>query len=327
MDIVNYAIAIGSTTLTPTSQIRLLSLKTHAALSVPVHQSLIVVSDPAALSVQVGDAVTVELGYEETLSRVFTGKVGAIAWGIDQVVLECTSSFQVLTTARFNVLYEQSTAGAIVSDVAQSRLNLSLNQVQDGMQFPTYGIGSEQTAYQHLSRLARQCGFDFYADVEDQLIFARFQPQQTHEFIYGKTILALNLEDGIAAIAGIEVYGESPASQGQGAQASSWFAKQEVKGSAGKSSGNVMRLIEPTARTQDLANQIAEALLAKSSPQKRGQMRGLGNAAVKLGDRLQLSQLPVSTHNGSFKIIGVRHTLHRRQGFCTTVNWEEEARR
>ena len=44
---------------------------------------------------------------------------------------------------------------------------------------------------------------------------------------------------------GVEVYGSSPAGQGQGEDASSWLTKKDVKGAAGKSTGRVHRVADP----------------------------------------------------------------------------------
>jgi len=316
---VNYQVAIASTIYTPNSQSRLLNLGMNAALSIPVHCCTIALSGAEAVNIQVKDSVTLSLGYDNQLTQVFAGKVSAVQQSFDRITIQAVSDFQALTRARSNLLYEQSSAADIVKNLAQSRLGLTVSKAETGLQFPSYAIGDHQSVYDYLHRLAQQCGFDLYANPQDQLVFAQYDPQTTHKFQYGIDILAIEQAATGAIATGIEVYGESPASQ-QGDQTTSWLSYQPVKGSAGKTA--TLRFVEPIARTQDAANKIAAAYLAKHSRQRRGRVKVLGIAAVKLGDAVQLSQLPQSDANGTFKVTGITHRLNRQRGFYTTIDWE-----
>lgn len=320
---VNYKLNIGKTTYTVSSQSRLLDLKVNASLNVPVNVCSFVLGTPEALSLSLKDPVSVELGYGNNLALVFSGTVSSVDWGIDRARIEAAGGFQALTRARFNLLYEKSNAGDIVKDVAQSRLKLAVSKVESGIKFPVYVLGDNQTPYEHLRTLADQCGFDLYADTQDKVVFAKYQSNTIHEFKYGRNILACDLEEQTDFVKGVQVYGESPASQGQGEQAYAWLTKQDVKGVAGQQSAGVERLFDPTARTQDIATKIAEATLAAKKQKRRGTVKVLGNSQVKLADGVKISQMPVTTHNGSFKAISITHVLSRSKGFCTTIHWEE----
>lgn len=319
----SYEVKIGNTTYTGGSQSRLLTLRVDASLNIPINSCLITLTTPTDLSIAINDPVSIELGYAKDLTLVFSGVVSSINLGFDSTQIEIYSKFQALTIARFNLVYEKSDAGDIVKDVAQSRLKLKVGKIENGINFPVYILGDRQTVDQHLRTLANQCGYDFYADNQDQVVFAKYQANTIHEFKYGVNILAYQLADTTAQVVGVQVYGESPASQGQGDQAYSWLTKKDVKGAAGKQSGIVERLFEPTARSQDIANKIATSILAAKAHKKRGIVKVIGEPKVKLGDGIKISLLPVASQNGTFKVTGVTHILSQTKGFFTTINWEE----
>jgi hypothetical protein len=122
---------------------------------------------------------------------------------------------------------------------------------------------------------------------------------------------------------GVEVYGESPASQGQGEKAVSWLTKKEVKGTDGKKSPETLQIGDSTARTQDIANKIAKAYLKKYQKKQKGVIKVVGEPEAKLGDGVEIAKMPISSLNGTFKITGVEHYLSRKKGFYTTIHWEE----
>jgi hypothetical protein len=320
---VHHQIGLGSTTYTSKDQTRLVDLRAIASLQIPVNQCRMILAPPQGISVAPSDPVTVKLGYGDTSVLVFTGVVGAVNWSIDRVTIDAVSSFQALVLARFNLLYEKPNAGDIVKDVAQKRLKLKVGTLENGLKFPVYALGDRQSAYEHLATLASYCGFDWYANTEDKLVFAPFKATSTHELSYGQQILQANANQPQPTITGIEIYGESPSSQGQGEQAYAWLTKKEVKGMAGGRSGTLLQRNEPIARTQSLAGKMAQSLLEQKQQKQQGQITVLGDPDLKLGDSIKVSKLPMSKQNGTFKITGVTQRLNRQQGFYTLVQWEE----
>ncbi len=320
---ISYKLKIGKSTYRWESQSSLLSLQVNLSLNIPVNNCYLVFGNPEDISVFINDPVSIELGYGQNLSLVFSGMVSLINWGIDRVELECYGKFQILTTARLNLLFEKSTAGDIVKNIAENRLNLQVAKLESGIKFPVYVLGDRQTAYNELQTLADKCGFDFYADHQDAVIFAKYKPQTTHEFKYKENILACQLAQTTTNIAGVQVYGESPASQGQGEEAYTWLTKKDIKGVAGKQSGIVERLFEPTARSEDIANKIATSILAAKTHKRSGIVKVIGESKLKLGDAVKISDLPVKSQNGTFKITGIKHILNQTKGWMTIINWEE----
>ncbi len=321
---VSHKIDIGSHSFQSGDTGRLLEAATHTSLTAPVNACRIVLHAQEAPDIQVDDDVKVELGYADSLSRVFTGKVSRVTYGVTELRVEAQSAFTALTAARFNLVYEKQTAGDIVSD-GLSRLNVATNTVDSGVTFPTYVIHDGLTIWDQLHSLAQSCDFLFYADGENQAVFKAYAPSQTHGFEYGVHLIDYEVDNVTLAIDGVEVYGESPAGQGQSDDASSWLTKKEVKGSAGASSGKILRLANPAARNQNLARSVATNLMNGYKVQARGRVRVLGAPGVQLGDAIKLAKLPVSSQNGTFRITAVSQRLSMRRGFTTEIAWEKSA--
>ena len=318
---VSYKIKIGSTTIAEGKPTSLLEVRSHSCLQIPSNSCRIVLSSPNDLAIKPDDSVAVELGYEGKTALVFTGKVSTVDWEIDRVKINSISSIASLTTAHFNSLYEQSNAGDVVKDILK-KSKLTPGKIESGLKYSTYALGDRASAYDCLQTLAQQCNFGLYANVEDKIVFASDKAASTHQFSYGENILAFSLEQPHIGVQKVEIYGESPASR-QGEKASSWLTKKEVKGSAGSGIGATLRVSDPTARTQAIAQKIAKSKLANIQFKSRGKVKVLGNSQVKLTDAIKTMKMPVKQQNGTFKVIGVSHRLDRRQGFCTIIDWEE----
>ncbi|HEY9734629.1 MAG TPA: hypothetical protein V6D06_00050 [Trichocoleus sp.] len=318
---ITYRITLGSHSFSADRGSPLLDLRVESSLTVPVNEAVLTLNAVEPIPLKLGDPVTVDLGYGKNLARVYSGTLSAITRGIDRVCIESHSRFRGLAQAHFNLLYEKSTAGDIVKDLAQ-RLKLTVGTVESGLKFPAYALGDHRSAYAEARSLADLCGFDLYANPQDQVVFAPYKSGTPQECRYGTDLLAYHRTAQPPLPDGLEVYGESPASQGQGEQAASWLTKEEVRGRAGKTAGVVVRRAEPTARSQNLADQIAKALFKAQAKQQQGWVRILGNPQVTLGGALKITQMPLTADNGTFKVTGLRHQISRRQGFCTTVNWE-----
>ena len=317
---VAYKITLGGITYTSGKESRLADLDIQSALGVPVNTCQVSLDGDAGLDIKPGDNVSVELGYDKTTLKVFTGKVAALQQGLERATIYADSSFCALASARFNLLYEKQTAGDMTGDLLD-KLKIKKATVEPGEKFATFTISDHENISGVLWGLALRCGFDFYADIDDKANFKKYAAQKTHNLEYGVHILDLRQTSMAAALDGVEVYGESPVGQGQGEDASAWLRKKEVKGSAGKSSGNVLRIADPSARTQNLARALAKNILGANQSTVRGWVRLLGNAEIKLGDAVKFAKLPVSALNGTYKVSGVRHRLGTRSGFVTEVGW------
>ncbi|MBW8873919.1 MAG: hypothetical protein JF614_03070 [Acidobacteria bacterium] len=321
MQIVNHRVTVGSTAY-GSGHSRLVGLRTQAALSTPVNCAWIVLAPAAGVSVAPGDAVSVELGYGDDLKTVFTGTVETVDRGIEQVAFRAAGAARALVNARFNRFFEKSKAGDIVANVA-GLLDVATGSVEPGLEFQAYAFSDGVTTWDGLRQLAERCGFDLYADVEDQLVFAQYAPAATHPFQFGVNVLSLRVDRPAATITGAEVYGESPSSFGQGQEAYSWLTKKDVKGVAGGSGGSggtISRRFDPAVRTQEDAGRVAQAVLAALSARRACTLKALGAPAVRLGDAVEISRMPQTDQNGTFKVTGVTHRLDVKTGFSSIID-------
>ena len=283
---ITYKIAIGGASLGP-SDGALARLESEASLSAPVNSCLITLAPSATISARAGDAVKVSLGYDQELSQVFAGKVTAVRANLHGLVVEARSSFAALVGARYNLLYEQQSAGDIASNLLK-RLKLAQATVESGPTFPSYALSDRGSVWAHLRELAGLCGFLLYADHEDKAVFKAYKPATTHSFAYGVDILDYAEQEPPPVVDGVEVYGESPAGQGQSDDASAWLTTKLVKGTAGKSAGAVVAVRSALARNQRLAGDLAGNLLRTLQIAGRGTLRLPGAPLVRLADAVLL---------------------------------------
>lgn len=298
----------------------LLALRTETAFGVPVDACRLVLHGAGAVDAAPGDPVRVELGYTEGMETVFTGTAEAVVHRLDRVEVEAVGALAPLAAARLNLLYERETAGGIAGDVL-GRLEVAKGTVEAGPELPSFALHDGASAWSHLSTLARRAGFDLWADAEGKAHF-RAAEGATHELTYGADLLDWRHEAVPAAVEGVEVHGESPAGQGQGDDAVSWLTRQPVKGSAGAASGRVLRVVDPAARTPQLAADFAAGWLRAGARVARGRATALGAPAIRPGDALRVSGLRAEAQGAEARVTGVRHRLDALGGFVTVLAWE-----
>ena len=281
-----------------------------------------------------GDLVEIELGESSSggglipnpfggggdTDLVFTGIVSSAKRTLRSWEIWCSSALESMAKVRANKYYEKQKAGDIVNDLA-SIASVDTGSVENGMEYPYYAIGQDRSLWEHAAALAVQNGYECYADTEDKLVFAPFPSNNSHSFDYGVNLLEAEADEQTVGIEGVEVYGESPASLGEGPDASTWFTKEEVKGSAGSSSGNVWRVFDPSIRNTDTAGLAAEGILAQVETKRSGMAKVMGTAVV-LGDEIELNDAPGGI-DGKYKAVRIRHLLNKHKGFVTTINFKE----
>jgi hypothetical protein len=319
---VRWRVAAGASTHAATDAAApLLALRTDTAFGVPVDACRLTLHGVAEVEAAPGDTVTVELGYADGMETVFTGSVTSVTHGLRRVEVEAAGTLAPLAAARLNLLYEEETAGGIAGDVLD-RLEVPKGTVEAGIKLPAFALHDGASAWAQLAALARRAGFDLWSDVEGKAQFRACQPATTHELTFGTDLLDWRHEALAPAADGVEVHGESPAGQGQGDEAASWLTRQAVKGTAGKTSGRVLRVVDPAARTPQLAGDVAQGWLLALERTARGRATALGAPALKLGDALRVTGLPAPAQGAEARVTAVRHRLDPRAGFVTTLGWE-----
>lgn len=319
MRTVHHRITIGSDTWSAARNSRLLTLRCSSSLLTPVNECEIVMTSPVGINAEPGDPVEVAIGYTDESDTVFTGIVGAAEAAMDRLVIRAQSTARHLTAARLDLFFEKTAAGDIISDLC-GKLNISKGQIDSGIDLPYYALGSNQSAVEHAWYLAGLCGFDLFSDEEDKLVFA---PRQgaSRDFQFGVNILALAVNNPAPGVSGVEVFGDSAAGK-QGTDAAYWVAKSAVKGKAGDEAGALIPVFAGAARTEDLAQKMAAALLQQRAAKKHGSLKTPGNAALRLGDTIAVSDMPLESQNGNYTITGILHTINPVKGFISTLKIE-----
>lgn len=322
--IITHRITIGSEAQASPDSSRLVRLRVRASLYAPVKYAEATFAPPDGLALQPGDDLKVELGADRNSAQVFAGKIARVEWGFGSVRVLAESQMSLMTATRVNLSFEQPTAGDIVTALC-NEAGVQTGQVQPGLTFAAYSVGSNQSVYDHARRLAQQCGFDFYADPDDKVVFAKAVPAgQPRVLQYGTTVLAISMKKTADGVGAVDVFGESPASFGKGDNAAPWLTKKDVKGSAPATGGGsvAMQAVEPAARTLQSAQQIAQNLQSALKSRVRAHAQLVGTPDVRLNEIVQIAQMPLSDLNGTFRVTGVEHTLRHGSGFVTAIDLE-----
>lgn len=319
---VHHKIKINDTVWSATEHSRLFELTTSAGMDIPVNTCRLTMAPPKGVSAAPGDEIKVELGYNDELELVFSGQIERVDWSVDVLTIRGAGRSRNLLASYINLLFEKPTAGDIVEDLCK-KAEVETAEVEAGLNFDFYTVGERSSAYEHLKQLAQKCGFDLYANPEDQLVFAAYRGQNSHLFQMAVNIIDLKIGEPEKPIGKVEVYGESPSSLGEGTEAAYWFTKKEVKGSADGGGALNQYVYDPSVRTQDAAAQVADNILKYRKNKKKGWLKALGKADVRLGDSIGISKMTNEAQNGSYKITQVVHRLSSHTGFITKLQIEE----
>lgn len=317
-----YRISMGSLVLSTQDANRLVELAVHAGLETPVHECRIVLPQFNDLPIEAGMPVSVQLGYDQKMQLVFSGEIYRLEQGVSTIILMARSACQRLVHSRLDLYFEGMTAGEMVTAICREG-NVLPGMIQPGLRFSHYALGRDRSAYDHLSYLANQCGFDLYANENDRLVFAKTTAFAMHSFSYELNIVSFRFSTHTAGGGKWEVFGESPASLGQGPPGAYWLTKKEVKASAGLGGQAVHQTFAPTIRSLDNASLMAKALQQKQKKRKVIRLSTLGIPEVKIGDTIQIGQMPEEQQNGLYKLIDLRHRLNAQSGFISQLKMQE----
>ena len=313
----DYKVVIGSNTLIPGKNHDVLEIETSSELDVPANECMILLSPICDLIPKVDDKIEVSLGDEKKLEKVFTGIVETIDYRSETMCVRALSRQKQSVNTYINSVFEKQDAGKIVKKLTGD-LKQKAGKISPGLDFSTVILDQGKSVWQHLAELARRCGFDFFTNELDEVQFTKAKGK-IHTFNALETIIEYEISLLSPLIDGVEVFGESPAGQGQSADASNWLRKKEVKGSAGKSSGNVKRIVDPLARNQKLVKSIAKNIFDRSQIKKEGQVEVVSGQSVKLCDNITLGKMTNKMLNGTYKVTGVKHQFNDQNGFSTIL--------
>jgi len=296
----------------------------QSALNIPVNSAEISLANFKGADFKPADPVTIELGADGKTQKVFTGEVGAVEHALNSIKIIAVSGVESLTRSYCEMDFENKGTGDICKEmVANSKA--AQGKIEAGITFPRYVISGGKNIWQQLKLLSHYSGTDLYTDASDKVNFTKYKKSSGATFNYGVDILEAEKEVVVPTIDGVEVYGDSPAGQGQSDEANFWFKKEELVGKAGKTSGTILRRSVFAARNKKLCETIAKNLFDTSNNTATGRVLIVNGEGVGLGQTITLKDVPVKDVNGSYKVTALKHQLNENSGFTTEILWEEKA--
>lgn len=309
-------------------------LRVERDMDIPADALAVHVMDRSGI--KPGDAASVDLGHDGEEETVFTGTVVAVFPSIKGVRIWAVGKMRALLDFRTAAVYEGQAAGAIANDLI-AQAGLSAKTVDDGPTLPSYAIDRRLSAFAHLKQLADRLGYELYGDRDGNVMFhalgdaagldaaaggllgaaAALLGGGGEGYAFGKHLLAASARQQALAAATVTVGGESPMS-GQGDATAHWLTTQDAdyRGSAGD--GPPLLVVDPAARTKDLADRFAAGYLAARERQARQiSFTVLGRPGVDLGDALSTRDAPDALVNGGGYVRAIRHRFSSGGGFVT----------
>lgn len=287
--------------------------------------------------VSVGDAVTLELGHDGEEEIVFTGTIESVRPYLAGVSVRALGTMNELLNLRASATFSDQSAGAIARDLI-GRSPLSAGTVDEGPILPRYVVDRALSVYGHLKELADRLGYELYSDRDGNVMFHALGPAAGLDSIggaagllgsvtgvageayaFGQHLLRASAGRRAASWGTIEVGGESPMSR-QGDATEHWLsADDDHRGSAGEG-GPALLVLDPAARTQDLADRFAAGRLAVAA-RAAGEVSItiLGRPGLDLGNDLAVSDAPDAEIDGGGYVRALRHRFDGEGGFVTDV--------
>lgn len=299
------------------------SLTVALDIDTPADSFTLLLGQVGGFQPQRDDDAKIELGFKDNdLTQVMVGQVISAQSGLTVRRVIGHGPAQKLLDSFTDQTYETKMAGQIVSDLAQ-QAGVDVARVEDGIAFPAYVVDGRNSFHHHMRQLADLCGFDLYVNAEGELVFARFlNGNAIHIFDYAKQIVELDILQTPLVAGEVQAWGESPGGA-QADEAWAWLTKDfdGLKGTAG-SGGPVQLLQRPALRTADAAQAAAAAAHTALTRQTlRGTLFSTGQPKVKLGDAIQLRNLPNASLNDTYQVRSVTHRLDKTGGFTTRIGF------
>jgi hypothetical protein len=288
--------------------------------------------------IDVGDRCTVSLGLDDTAEQVFEGSVVEVRPDVTGTCVVAVGALRALANLRVAATYSNTTLGAVAQDLA-GQAGVTVGEVVQGSQLPWFVVDPGRDALTHLRALAARFGADVFADRNGSLVvqslpgagsgaagggLAGAAGGGSGEARLGADVVAARGTHRPPAWDAVTVGGQSPASA-RGADTAPWVVPDADAPSAQRGSGDRrLVVLEPLARTKDLARDVAAGTLAFGGRRARVlEVLVTGRAAVDLGDEVTVGTAGGSSPDGLLQGTGhVRMLCHRldaRTGFTTRI--------
>ncbi|VAW30259.1 hypothetical protein MNBD_CHLOROFLEXI01-3947 [hydrothermal vent metagenome] len=321
-----YKLTIGEEIVDTTSEPQAstaVSITVTLDMEAPADSFTLVLGQVGGFQPQREEEAKIALGFSDgDLTQVMVGQVLTADASLTTRRVIGHSPAQALLTTFVDQTYESMSAGQIVGNLAD-QAGVNVAEVQDGIMFSAYVVDGRSHIHHHMQNLADLCGFDLYINSDGELIFAQFQSGNSlHIFDYGKQIVELEVVQTPPLAGEVQAWGESPGGS-QAEEAWAWLTKDfsGLKGTA--DSGNPAQLLErPALRTAEAAQTAADAAHTRIQRRMlRGRLLSTGQPQVKLGDAIQLRNVPDDSLNSKFQVRSVVHHIDKTNGFTTRIGF------
>jgi phage protein D len=326
-------------------------------LRLSVLRDMAVAADAAQIAladrsgVNLHDEVSVQMGHDGENEDVLRGTVAALRPDLLGVQVTVLGMMQRLLDLRTAAWYDNQSAGAIARDLID-QAGLEAGTIDEGPALPRYAVDKRCSGYAHLRLLADRLGFELYAKRDGKICFhglgdgagldagggllgaagavagaassavGALLGTGGEGYQYGRHLLQGQAQRLAPAWGRIVVGGESPMS-GQGDGTAHWLTvdDSDYLGEAAASVDTpALLVIDPAARTKDIADRFAAGMLATG---QRGAhqvtIRVLGRPQVDLGDTIQVGAAPEEMLNASGYVRALHHYLDSERGFVTDL--------
>ncbi len=320
-------------------------------LRLSVLRDMAVAADAAQLvladrsGVNLYDEVRVQMGHDGENEEVLRGTVMALRPDLVGIQVTVLGMMQRLLHLRTAAWYDNQSAGAIARDLI-GQAGLEAGTIDEGPVLPRYAVDKRRSGYAHLRQLAERLGYELYTKRDGKVCFHGLGDGAGLDagggllgaaagsaldallgtggegYQYGQHLLQGRAQRLAPAWGRIVVGGESPMS-GQGDGTAHWLTTDDAdyQGEAiADADTPALLLIDPAARTKDIADRFAAGMLATG---ERGAhqvtIRVLGRPQVDLGDTIQVGAAPEELINASGYVRALHHCLDAERGFVTDV--------
>ncbi|HEX6908901.1 MAG TPA: hypothetical protein VF142_00820 [Longimicrobium sp.] len=301
-------------------------------------------------SVAPGDPAELDLGDPDGLERVFTGTVAEVRPRAGGCEVFAVGTMLGLLELRVASLYVDQSAGDVARDLI-GQAGLDEGEVSDGITLPRFAVERGLPAFPQLRALADRLGFDLFADREGAIHFRGLGPAAglgsgglggaVAGAAAGAGTSALGMGGGALAYGShliqaqarlrpdpartVVVGGESPMS-GAGEDKSFWLTALDADFQDSAGSGDELLVVDPLARTKDMAGRFAAGYLANLRRTRRSlRITVPGDPALELGADLQTVDAPDGLLNAQGFVTAIRHRFGAGIGFLTEATLSVEA--
>jgi phage protein D len=280
---------------------------------------LLVAATSTAPAVALGDQGELSMTSSDgTDTLVFTGKVDGIHERASSARLVTASNGSCdLALARLNRSFEQQDTGQIIQALA-SELGLSSDVPSNVPTLPRFVIDDRLSLYAHIANLAALSGYlvSIAADGGIAVKDPAAGGEPAARITYGIDVLDFRLGERAAQVASVQVTGEGAAGD-QGSDAWYWLRKDPASNQSTAGSGAPLRTVSIGAlRSADAVATLASAKLQRASEvATRGWLVISGTPQIEPGDNVELSGMPQTSLNGSYRVDEIVHEFDARRGF------------